>query len=149
MNIPKICFQILPLTCSLHAKITWPGTGQNPELVNALYWKSANDIILCIRTIKTNICKLINVVGLAPVLFFQDSIMHLIAVNQGPALPNDFLAQKILLFKTIINSSPMYPYDIMFASFPHLFAPFPLFLRSFRIFPHLFDNNSLFADVSI
>ena len=77
---------------------------------------------------------------------FQDSIMHLITIHQGPALPNKFLAQKYMIIqKTIINSSPMYPYDTKFASFPHLFASFPLFLRSFRIFPHLFANNPLFA----
>ena len=40
------------------------------------YWKSAYDKIVVnysgIRTIKTNICKLIDIVGLALVLFFQD-----------------------------------------------------------------------------
>ena len=65
------------------------------------YWKSANDIIVVYYSVhsnnQTNICKLIDIVGLAPVLFFQDSIMHLIVINYGPALPNNFLAQKYMI----------------------------------------------------
>ena len=56
-----------------------------------MYWKSEYDII------GVNICQLIDRVGLAPVFFFQESIMHLIAINQGPALPNNFLAQKCMI----------------------------------------------------
>ena len=64
------------------------------------YWKNANDIIVVNYSVHSNnqneyrgICKLSDIVGLAPVLCFQDSIMRLIAINQGPALPNNYLAQ--------------------------------------------------------
>ena len=44
---------------------------------NIRYWKSANDIIVNYSVHSNNQSKLIDIVGLAPVLFFQDSIMHL------------------------------------------------------------------------
>ena len=66
-----------------------------------MYWKSANDIIVVNYSVHSNdqneYMQIIDIVGLAPVLFFQDSIMHLIAINQGPALPNYFLAQKYMI----------------------------------------------------
>ena len=46
MNILKICFQILPLMCSLHVKNTWPGTGQDPEPAKALYIEERTILIL-------------------------------------------------------------------------------------------------------
>ena len=65
------------------------------------YWKSANDIIVVNYSVHSNnqneYMQVIDIVVLAPVLFFQDSIMHLIAINQGPALPNNFLAQKYMI----------------------------------------------------
>ena len=66
------------------------------------FWNSTNDIKVVNYSVYSNnqivfICKLIDIVDLTPVLFFQDSIMHLIAINQGPALPNNFLAQKDMI----------------------------------------------------
>ena len=61
------------------------------------YWKSANDIIVVNYSVHSNNQNEYIIVGLAPVLLFQESIMHLIAINQGPALPNNFLAQKYMI----------------------------------------------------
>ena len=51
------------------------------------YWESANTIIVVNYSVHSNnqknIYNLIDIVGLAPVFFFQDSLIHLIAINQA------------------------------------------------------------------
>ena len=63
------------------------------------YWKSANDIIVVnYSVISNNQNEYMQAYRHSrPVLFFQDTIMHLIAINQGPALPHNFLAQKYMI----------------------------------------------------
>ena len=57
------------------------------ETITCMYWKSAYDIIGVNYSVHSNNQK----------EYMQDSIMHIIAINQGPALPNNFLAQKCMI----------------------------------------------------